>query len=68
LVFMHADSRPPATLVPAVRSALADPRTVIGGFHTMVELPGRVLWYMTGLHFVKTYAAPLLFRPLSFVR
>lgn len=68
LVFVHADSRPPRTLVPVVRAVLRNPRNVIGGFNTVVELPDRVLLYMTAFHFSKTYLAPLLFRPLSFVR
>ena len=37
-------------------------------FATLIELPDKVLWFNTAHNFFKTYYAPLLFRPLSFVR
>lgn len=70
LVFVHADSQPPAELVRAVRAALARPRVVLGGFTTLMDRPdGRgLLLFHTFHHFVKAYYPVLLLRPLSLVR
>ena len=64
--------RPVQELVSVVRSTLADPRVVLGGFFTLIQSPGegstRTLKFHTAHNFIKTYYAPLLFRPLSFLR
>ena len=36
LCFLHADSQPPQSLVHVVRATLAAPRTVAGGFRTLI--------------------------------
>ncbi|KAK9917082.1 hypothetical protein WJX75_000749 [Coccomyxa subellipsoidea] len=68
LCFLHADSTPPRSIVVAMRRALADRRTVLGGFRTVIELHNRPLLFMTGHQFLKTYYLPLLLRPPSFIR
>lgn len=67
-MFVHADTRPPASLVPTVRTALSDTHVVVGGFNTVMEHEGRLLHYLTAFHFLKTYVTPLFFRPLSLAR
>lgn len=37
-------------------------------FAVLLSVPGRRLWLMSFHNFISTYYAPLLFRPLSFVR
>ena len=54
--------------MPAVRRALADGRTVLGGFRTKIMLHGKRLEFMTTHQFIKTYYIAALLRPLSFVR
>jgi len=68
LCFVHADNRPPSSLVAAARQTLSDGRTLMGGFRVIVEHQGRTLRWMTFHQLIKTYYAPLLFRPLSFAR
>lgn len=68
LCFLHADSRPPSSLVSIVRQTLSDGRTVMGGFRVLIKHQGRLLHWMTFHQLIKTYYAPLLLRPLSFAR
>jgi hypothetical protein len=55
-------------VVAAVRTALRDRRTVLGGFRTIIKLQGKPLRVMTVHQLIKTFYIPLLFRPLSFIR
>mmetsp|Transcript_16804 Transcript_16804/g.50198 ORF Transcript_16804/g.50198 Transcript_16804/m.50198 type:complete len:415 (-) Transcript_16804:508-1752(-) len=41
LCFLHADSRPPPSLVHVIRATLAEPRTVAGGFLTLITRDDR---------------------------
>ncbi|KAK9815414.1 hypothetical protein WJX72_003261 [[Myrmecia] bisecta] len=68
LCFVHADSQPPLELVSVARRTLSNKHVVLGGFRTIIQLDGRVLWGMTAHQLVKTYYLPLIVRPLSFVR
>ncbi|CAL8463467.1 g3001 [Coccomyxa elongata] len=68
LCFLHADSTPPRNAVTVVRKALADGRTVLGGFRTVIKVQDRLLIFMTIHQYLKTYYLPLLLRPLSFLR
>ena len=69
LLFVHCDSRPPRDAVAAARAALADPRTVLGGFRaSIVRSNGNEMRFFSANHAAKTVYAPLLFRPLSFAR
>ena len=62
----------------AVRATLAAPRTVAGGFRTLITCGDngggggggapRLLRFMTAHHLLKTYYMPLLARPLMFFR
>ena len=77
LWFVHADSRPPAGGVAALRRAMRDPATVAGGFTTLIledaatvsRPPGggqALCLSMTVHNWASTFYAPILARPLSF--
>lgn len=68
LCFVHADSRPPANFISLIRKTLSNGKVVMGGFRVIIEHKGRKLHWMTFHQLIKTYYAPLLFRPLSFFR
>ena len=69
LCFVHADSQPPQSLVANARAVLSSPRTVLGGFRTLIRSGDEyTLRFMTAHHFVKTYYLPGLVRPLDFAR
>lgn len=66
---MHADSRLPQKTASIVRAALSHPRTVLGGFRTNIRTgEGRMLWFMTLHHFIKSHYCPAVVRPLDYLR
>ncbi len=65
---LHADTLPPDDLVAVVRRALADPRTALGGFTPLLSGPDKVRWATSFHNWIKTWYAPLLFRPHLFLR
>lgn len=71
LMFVHADSKPPSDAVKHVWRVLnVDPGIVLGAFFTVIENPHtkKPMYFSTFHNFIKTYYAPLLFKPLSFLR
>ncbi|PSC74898.1 glycosyl transferase [Micractinium conductrix] len=68
LVFAHADTRPPPSLLTVVAAALARPAVVLGGFRPVIEYEGRPLRFFSANNTLKTYYGPALVRPLSFLR
>ncbi len=68
VLVLHADTLLPDDAVAVVRRVLADPRTALAGFTPLLSgLDG--VWWGTSLHNVlKTWYAPLLFRPGLFLR
>jgi hypothetical protein len=50
------------------RYELSNPQCVAGAFATRIAYNGRVMWWMSTHLFIKTYYAPLLARPLDFMR
>ena len=68
LVFLHADTWLPPDALGLVTEALTDRRTALVGFVSIMCGRRRTRW-VTSLHnFVKTWYAPLLFRPWRFLR
>src|SRR3954465_8539338 len=58
----------PTTRLPGCAGVLADPGTALAGFPPLLTGPDRVRWG-TGFHnWIKTWYAPLLFRPQLFLR
>ena len=68
LCFLHADTHPPKNLVNIVKGVMSQPRSVLGGFRTIIQTDGNRLQGMTLHHWIKTYYIAAIVRPLSFVR
>ncbi|MEL6257810.1 MAG: glycosyltransferase [Pseudomonadota bacterium] len=66
--FLHADTPPPADMATTIDATLARPGTACAGFVSVMRGPNKTRWVTTGHNYLKTYYAPLLFRPLSFLR
>ncbi len=67
ICFLHADTLLPPDAVTLISETLADGRTACGGFVSVMRGPERTRWLTSAHNFIKTYYAPLLFRPISFV-
>ena len=68
LCFVHADTSPPSQAVAAMRAVLKEPRTVLGGFRTVIRSGDRRMNFFTFHQFIKTYYVAALVRPLGFLR
>ncbi len=68
LCFLHADTFVPADLVAVIGATLAKPKVVCGGFISLMAGPEATRWGISLHNYLKTYYAPLLFRPHLFVR
>ncbi|QJW92254.1 glycosyltransferase [Spirosoma taeanense] len=67
LCFLHADTALPDDALAVMQRTLADARTSAGGFISLMRGPSSTRW-VTSLHnYLKTYYAPLLFRPHLFL-
>jgi len=65
---LHADTLLPHDAVTVVRAVLADPRTALAGFKPLLSGAERVQWGTSFHNWIKTWYAPLLFRPRLFLR
>lgn len=68
LCFIHADTLVPDDLVRVIEQTLADPTTACGGFISLMTGSQTTRWGVSLHNFLKTYYAPLLFRPHRFLR
>lgn len=68
LCFLHADTWVPDDAIAVIEHTLADPRVVGGGFISLMVGSHKTRWWMSLHNFLKTYYAPLLFRPHLFFR
>lgn len=68
LCFLHADTVVAPDFVTRVEHVLADRETALAGFISIMRGPTGVRRVTTAHNFIKTWYAPLLFRPLSFFR
>lgn len=68
LCFLHADTALPDDALGVMQHTLADPRTVAGGFISLMRGPSTTRWLTSFHNYIKTYYAPLLFRPHLFFR
>jgi glycosyltransferase involved in cell wall biosynthesis len=64
---LHADSIPPADMVAVIERVLADPSVVLASFTPLIR-GTRIRWGTSFHNWIKTWYAPLLFRPHLFVR
>jgi glycosyltransferase involved in cell wall biosynthesis len=65
---LHADSLLPVDAVAVIRAAMADPRTALASFMPRIAGLRGTRWGTTLHNYVKTWYAPLIFRPLLFAR
>jgi glycosyltransferase involved in cell wall biosynthesis len=68
LCFLHADTEIPADFVSLASRVLSDPRVALAGFVSIMRGPKGVRRLTTAHNFIKTWYAPLLFRPISFFK
>lgn len=66
LCFLHADTIVPDDLVSVVEKTLADPTIACGGFISLMAGADTTRWSISLHNYLKTYYAPLLFRPHLF--
>lgn len=68
LCFLHADTRVPIDLISVISETLSDPTVVAGGFIAIMAGSHTTRWGTSLHNYLKTYYAPLLFRPHLFLR
>jgi hypothetical protein len=66
LCFLHADTLVPDDLVAIIEQTLADKTVAAGGFISLMTGEKITRWGVSLHNFVKSYYAPLLFRPHLF--
>jgi glycosyltransferase involved in cell wall biosynthesis len=64
---LHADTLPPTDAVAVIASVMADRRTALAGFTPLIR-GAKIRWGTSFHNWIKTWYAPLLFRPHLFVR
>ena len=68
LCFLHADTALPSDFVDLASDVLADRKTALAGFISVMQGDTQVRRVTTAHNFIKTWYAPLFFRPIAFVR
>lgn len=68
LCFLHADTWVPNDLIAIIERTLADPTIACGGFISLMTGVQTTRWGMSLHNYLKTYYAPLLFRPHLFFK
>src|SRR5262249_15700163 len=65
---LHADTTPPDDAVAVIRATMHDSKTALAGFTTIIVGADRVRWGTTFHNLIKTWYAPLIFRPRLFFK
>ncbi len=65
---LHADTLLPDDAIAVVRRTLADDRTALAGFTPLLSGSDKVRWVTSFHNLIKTWYAPMLFRPLLFAQ
>lgn len=68
LCFLHADTLVPDDIVRVIEQTLADQRIAAGGFISLMAGEQKTRWLISLHNYLKTYYAPLLFRPHLFLK
>ena len=68
LCFLHADTSVPEDLVAVIEQTLTDKTVVGGGFISLMAGSQRTRWGVSLHNYLKTYYAPLIFRPHLFFK
>jgi len=65
---VHADTIPPTDMIAVIQSTLANRRVALAGFTPLICGPDKTRWGTSFHNWIKTWYAPLLFRPHLFLR
>ena len=65
---VHADSTPPKDCIALINQTLANPKVSLAAFLPLIAGPKKTRWLSTFHNWIKTWYAPLFFRPLFFLR
>jgi len=65
---LHADTILPDDGIAVIRATMEDPRLALAGFISLIAGDKRVRWGTTFHNWIKTWYAPLIFRPHLFFR
>jgi len=68
LCFLHADTTLPVDFVTLTQQTLSRKSTALAGFVSIMRSAKKVRLATTAHNYLKTWYAPILFRPLSFLR
>ncbi|MBE9186703.1 TIGR04283 family arsenosugar biosynthesis glycosyltransferase [Microcoleus sp. LEGE 07076] len=68
LCFLHADTLVPDDIVAVIQKTLSDPEIVGGGFISLMTGLQQTRWGFSLHNYLKTFYAPLLFRPHLFCK
>lgn len=68
LCFLHADTSVPDDIVAAIEQTLADRSVACGGFISLMAGSQTTRWGVSLHNYLKTYYAPLIFRPHLFFK
>ena len=68
LCFVHADTLVPNDLTTIIEKTLSDRTIACGGFISLMHGGDRTRWGVSLHNYLKTYYAPLIFRPHLFIR
>ncbi|MCC5614031.1 TIGR04283 family arsenosugar biosynthesis glycosyltransferase [Nostoc sp. CHAB 5836] len=68
LCFLHADTWVPDDLITVIEQTLAEPTIACGGFISLMSGSQTTRWGISVHNYLKTYYAPLLFKPHLFFR
>lgn len=65
---IHLDTEVPEDACAVVARVLSDPKVALGGFTPVIAGPEKTRWVSTFHNWIKTWYAPLMFRPVGFFR
>lgn len=65
---LHADTLLPDDAIAVIRRTLEDKAVALAGFTPLLSGPEKVRWVTSAHNWIKTWYAPLLFRPRLFLR
>lgn len=68
LCFLHADTSVPDDLIAVIEKTLTEPKVACGGFISLMVGSQTTRWGISLHNYLKTYYAPLLFKPHLFFK
>lgn len=65
---VHADSKLPGDAISIIGNVMSNPKTSLGGFTAILSNGKKIRWGTSFHNWIKTWYAPLFFRPILFLR